>query len=107
VSRYEKREVVEPEKIQTRNPGRGKKGVRIEKSKYDIIRALIQESLSDGAKKSFTRILEDVSALIEKRKIPFEGFLSWYVETVKLDLEADRTIRRDTRAKPQTYSLIG
>jgi hypothetical protein len=36
----------------------------------------------------------------------FEGHISWYAETVKLDLEARGVIER-TKSKPEKYRLKG
>ncbi len=39
-----------------------------------------------------------------KLKGKFSGSISWYAETVKLDLEARKLIKR-TNSKPQKYLL--
>jgi len=47
---------------------------------------------------------ELMSALQRELKKNFEGNISWYGETVKLDLEARKTLER-TGSKPQRYRL--
>jgi uncharacterized protein DUF6958 len=37
----------------------------------------------------------------------FQGSIEWYVEVVKLDLEARKLIERIPNTKPQLYKLIG
>jgi hypothetical protein len=36
----------------------------------------------------------------------FQGSIEWYVEVVKLDLEARKLIERIPNTKPQLYKLI-
>jgi hypothetical protein len=48
---------------------------------------------------------ELTDSLKEKLAGKFDGNISWYGETVKLDLEARKTIER-TATKPQRYRLV-
>ena len=88
-------------KILTKHP-QGKKGVRINKNKYDMIKLAIMECLKD---KELTH-LELTKCVNIMLKGKFQGSISWYVETVKLDLEARNIIERIKELKPQVYRLI-
>jgi hypothetical protein len=87
------------EKILTRHP-QGKSGKNISKHKYETIRQAIAEALRD---KELTHT-ELMSALNSGLKGKFADNISWYAETVKLDLEARKIIER-TDSKPQRYRL--
>ena len=76
----------------TLHPG-GKKGVNIEVSKYDRVRSAILDSLD--VPKRFDLFFEDVKARLDG----FEGSLAWYVETVKLDLEARSLVVHDRKTR--------
>jgi hypothetical protein len=62
---------------------------------------ITQEASHGGQDHSHTELM---SALERKLKGKFDGNVSWYGETVKLDLEARRIVER-TGAKPQKYRL--
>ena len=88
------------EKILTKHP-LGKKGKNISKQKYEAIRKAILTSLRTGEHthdELFDRLKNDLRG-------KFDGNISWYGETVKLDLEANRLIER-TSSKPARYRLI-
>lgn len=90
------------DKIMTRNPDKNKKGVNIDRAKYDtikhaIIKCLRKQELS--AFQMFDQIKESLNG-------KFDGSINWYGETVKLDLEARGLIERIPDTKPQLYRLI-
>ena len=85
--------------IQTKHPA-GKSGRNISREKYDAIKKAIVTALSD---RELTHD-ELMTALRRKLDRTFDGNVSWYGETVKLDLEARRTLER-TGSKPQRYKL--
>jgi hypothetical protein len=87
------------EKILTKHP-LGKSGRNIERSKYDMLKKAILSALR---KNELTHI-ELFSYLNRSLKGQFSGNISWYGETVKLDLEAKKIIER-TASKPQKYRL--
>lgn len=87
-------------KIVTKHP-QGKKGVNISKEKYDTIKAAILECL----RKRELSYTELVKCADEKLKRKFEGSINWYVEVVKLDLQARNAIERISRTGPQLYRL--
>jgi hypothetical protein len=41
-----------------------------------------------------------------EKKIRFDGSLNWYLEWVKLDLEAQGIIKRIAKTAPQKYLLV-
>ncbi|MDP9254358.1 MAG: hypothetical protein M3O66_05405 [Verrucomicrobiota bacterium] len=87
------------EKILTKHP-LGKSGKNIDKQKYETLKKAILSALQ---KKEFTHT-ELFDRLNKNLKGKFSGNISWYAETVKLDLEARKIVQR-TSAKPQKYRL--
>ena len=87
------------EKILTKHP-LGKSGKNISKQKYEALKEAILSALQ---KKELTHT-ELFTRLNNGLKDKFSGNISWYGETVKLDLEARKIIER-TSAKPQKYRL--
>ena len=95
--------ISEPEeKILTRHP-EGKKGVRISRQKYDVIRAAIVDSMRGKGQIPLQAVRDNVEADLEGR---FEGSVSWYFTTVKLDLEARGEIERVPGKRPQHIRLV-
>lgn len=87
------------EKILTKHP-LGRSGRNIERNKYETLKKTILSALR---KNEFTHT-ELFNRLNESLKGRFSGNISWYGETVKLDLEARNLIER-TSSKPQKYRL--
>ena len=87
------------EKILTKHP-LGKSGKNIDRKKYDTLKKAILSVLRTN---DLTHT-ELFSRLNKGLKGKFSGNISWYGETVKLDLEARKTIER-TASKPQQYRL--
>jgi hypothetical protein len=88
------------EQIQTLHPQPGKVNKKIALKKYDLVRENILTIL---AKKELTHT-ELMEQLYSNIKDIFEGGVQWYGETVKLDLEARKIIKR-THNKPEKYKL--
>ena len=87
------------EKILTKHP-LGKSGKNINKQLYDTFKEAIVSVLRD---KELTH--DELMTLLNKTlKGKTEGNISWYGETVKLDLEARKVVER-TSSKPQKYRL--
>lgn len=89
----------EEEKIRTRHP-QGKTGRTIDRKTYDTLR---KEMLSALKNRELTHT-ELFQALQKKLKGKVDGNISWYGETVKLDLEARKQIER-TASRPQRYRI--
>src|SRR5690348_11628983 len=93
------RSITMEENITTKHP-LGKTGRNISRAKYDAVKGAILSALRD---KQLTHS-ELLSLLDKSLKSGFAGNISWYGETVKLDLEARNVIER-TSSKPQKYRL--
>ena len=87
------------EKILTLHP-LGKSGKNINRQTYDIFKEAIFAALQN---KELTHP-ELMSQLNKNLKDKFSGNISWYAETLKLDLEAREIIER-TFPKPQKYRV--
>jgi hypothetical protein len=87
------------EKIHTRHP-QGKSGKNIRRDIYDVVKQATLSSLK-GKELTHTELFLELN---KKLKGKFAGNISWYGETVKLDLEARKLIER-TDEKPQKYRL--
>lgn len=90
------------EKILTLHP-QELNGVRIERSKYDQVRQAIFEALQANGSLTF----KDLTKAVEQKLTgQFDGSISWYCTTVKLDLEARREISCSRgRGRQQTIQL--
>ena len=86
-------------RILTKHP-LGKSGKNISKEKYDLVKNAIVSELK-GKEFTHTELFQRLS---KRLKGKFPGNISWYGETVKLDLEARKVIER-TSSKPQKYRV--
>ena len=80
----------------------GKKGVNIEKQKYDFFRNAIVDRLRRH-ELTFTDLAESIRGQLGGS---FKGSVVWYVEAIKLDLEARKVIGRVADSRPQRYRLL-
>jgi hypothetical protein len=85
--------------IRTRHP-QGKSGKNISKEKYESVKTAMISALR-GRELTHPELMR---ALTSKLKGKFEGNISWYGETVKLDLESRKLVER-TASRPQKYRL--
>jgi hypothetical protein len=81
------------QRIQLSHPA-GKKAVTMGKSKYDIMKKAILKCLTKKGALSHTEMLSAINDDFKKTKITFEGSVEWHMESVKLDLEANKIIMR-------------
>ena len=87
--------------IRTLHPEK-KQGVNISKAKYELIRTAILSTLR--AEKEMT--FRNLSRAVEKEvNGNFEGSVTWYVTTVKLDLEARGMVKRVPQSRPQLIKI--
>src|SRR5438874_2695400 len=86
-------------KILTKHP-LGKSGKNIDRKKYDTLKKAILSALRKNDL-THTELFNQVNKSLKGK---FSGNISWYGETVKLDLEARKIIER-TSSKPQKYRL--
>ena len=87
------------DKIVTKHP-LGKSGKNISRQKYEALKDTILSALKNR-ELTHTELFNELN---KRLKSKFAGNVSWYGETVKLDLEARKIIER-TSSKPQKYRL--
>jgi hypothetical protein len=92
------------ERILTQHPDPDKQGTNIDRDKYDVIRRAILEVIREHGEITFQDLNRAVRDRIQEG---FEGSVTWYVTTVKLDLEARGLIKRVPRSRPQRIHLAG
>lgn len=95
---------MEEQKIQLKHP-QGKKAVSINKDKYDLLKKETIQYLTKKNDGTFSEISKTVFQSLKDKKIIFDGSLNWYLEWVKLDLEARQIIARVPKTSPQKYAL--
>lgn len=91
------------EKIQLEHP-LGKNAIRIDKSKYYILKLTILKALEHKAL-TYKELYQKVEEDFNKNNVNFEGNVEWYMESVKLDLEAKKLIKRK-KEKSKLYFEI-
>ena len=92
------------EKILTLNPDPAKKGVKIDKDRYENMRSVILEILKANGPLSSSKLVEAVVATIEANgKVDYS--VGWCAMAVKLDLEARSEICYDRSVKKPVVTL--
>jgi len=89
------------ETIRTLHPEK-KQGVNISREKYEIIRKAIFCVLHTQKEITFMNLSRAVEKEVNGN---FEGSVTWYVTTVKLDMEARGEIKRVPNSRPQLVKL--
>ncbi len=89
------------DKIRTLHPEK-KQGVNISKEKYDIIRSAILCVLQRQKEITFMKLSRAVEEEVNGN---FDGSVTWYVTTVKLDMEARGELKRVPNSRPQLVKL--
>lgn len=92
------------QKIQLKHPS-GKKSITMDKVKYDLLRNALLDILSAKGESTFTEICKSVSEDLKKNQVNFQGSVQWHIEWIKLDLEANKQIRRLPNTSPEKYAL--
>jgi hypothetical protein len=92
------------QKMQLKHP-QGKKAVRISKEKYDLLKSLLLTYLRSRGESTVGEISTAIKKNLKTRRKHFEGSLAWYLEWVKLDLEARKIISRIPGTSPQQYRV--
>ena len=87
------------ERILTKHP-LGKSGRNIDRQNYELVKKSMLSALQDK-ELTHSELFDDVGKRLKNK---FAGNISWYAETIKLDLEARKIIER-TSGKPQKYRL--
>jgi hypothetical protein len=89
------------ETVRTLHPEK-KQGVNISKEKYDMVRNAILCVLATQKEITFMNLARAVEKELNGT---FEGSVTWYVTTVKLDLEARGKLKRVANSRPQLVRL--
>ena len=92
------------ERILTQHPDPDKQGVNIARTKYELIHQAILDGIREHGEITFQDLTRAVRDRVQGR---FEGSVSWYVTTVKVDLEARGLIQRVAGSRPQRIHLAG
>ena len=90
------------ETIRTLHPDK-KQGVNISKEKYEIIRKAIFSTLKQNKEMAFMKLARAVEKEMNGN---FDGSVTWYVTTVKLDMEARGEVKRVPNSRPQLVRLM-
>lgn len=92
------------DKIQLKHP-EGKHAIRIDQDKFEVLFKSIKKCLSNGPlkhKELFFAVRDD----FETNNIKFEGSIEWYMESVKLDMEANKIIERVKIKSQLMFQLV-
>ena len=81
-------------KIQTLHPDPAKKGVNIDRAKFDLVKSGVTHVLSAHEKMKPMKLFEGVADHLNGQ---MEGSIGWYAVTVKLDMEARGEIEHDRK----------
>jgi len=92
---------MDEEKVLTLHP-QGKKGRSIDRQKYELTRLAILQCLE---KEDMTQD-ELVLCVVQRLENKFEGSKGWYMESVKLDLEARQVIERYKAQPRDRYRIV-
>lgn len=91
------------ERILTLHP-QGKQGVNISKQKYDTMKNVIIETLTEFKELTFTELIQKIN---KKLTGNFGGSINWYAVIVKLDLEARGILERIPNTNSHRIRLTG
>lgn len=89
------------DKILTQHP-KGKKGVNIDLTKYELIKGTLLDIIQRSGEITYQELNEESIRILKGK---FQGSISWYVVTVKLDLEARGVIERIPNTSPHTLRI--
>lgn len=93
------------QKIQLTHP-EGKKAVSMAQGKYNTLKKALLDSLKRDGTLTHTEIGQAVAAELNRKQVKFDGNVNWHLEWVKLDLEANKIIKRVPGTSPQKYELV-
>jgi len=91
-------------KIQLLHPA-GEKAIRMDQTKYDLLREALLNHLKIYGPSNHTEIQQSVTEDFNKNETKFEGSIDWHLEWVKLDLEGRKEIRRIGNTSPVKYQI--
>ena len=88
------------------NHPQGKKAIRMSKERYNLLKPAVLKYLRTKRKATFGGITKAIEKEFKTTGQIFQGSLPWYLEWVKLDLEARKVIRRVPNTSPQEYIIV-
>ena len=87
----------------TVQPEPARQGLRVDQTVYEAVHQSILRNLRCYGSLTFTQL----GALVEEElHETFDGSVTWYYTTVKLDLEACGEIRRVPNSRPQLIEIV-
>ena len=92
------------EKIQTKNPDPTKKGVNVDKDKYDFIHGVILQVLKDKGPLSSAELVESVVEHINSHG-GVDYSIGWYTMAVRLNMEVTGEVTYDRKAKKPLVTI--
>ncbi len=96
------------DRIEAIHPDPEKAGVRIERWKYEAVKAAILQVVPENEPGlPFKSLPGEVRSVLSPEDLANLGSVSWYTTTVKLDLEARGLVARIEGARPQRLVRIG
>lgn len=93
--------MMDSDRIMTLHP-QGKKGVNILRRRYIFIKDFILKTIKSHEEISYKN-LNDLA--VEELTEIFDGKVSWYIVSVKLDLEARKIIERIPKTSPHRLRI--
>jgi hypothetical protein len=91
------------DKILTSNPDPNKKGVKIDKDKYDFIHTEILKVLHHKGPLGAMQLVKELDGTIGDEK--FGASVGWYVTAIRLDMEAKKEILYNRSDAKPTITL--
>lgn len=92
-------------KLQLQHPT-GKKAVRMDQVKYDVLKKVLLPYLQANGESSHADIFQAITEDFQKNRIAFAGSVEWHLEWVKLDLEARQEIERVAGKSPVKFRIV-
>ena len=87
----------------TVEPEPARQGLRVDRNMYEAVHRSILRNLRCYGSLTFTQL----GALVEEElRETFDGSVTWYYTTVKLDLESQGEIRRVPNSRPQLIEIV-
>ncbi len=89
----------ESDKVMTQHPEKEKTGVNIDRSKYEFVKQAVLKVIKEQQPITPKDLFMEMS---EKYGADFQGSITWYTESIKLDLEARGVIAHDRKTRKIT-----
>jgi len=93
------------QKIKLQHPA-GKKALSMDAGKYNALKKSILNHLKAKGESTHSELLEAITDDFRKHKVKFTGSVEWHMEWVKLDLEANKAIKRVGAKSPIKFAIV-